>query len=104
MASQFLECVATDLKLLQIARKHILIHMIDHATCLSASTVITSKKTDIIISKIFQVRISVYGLPEKFLSDNGGEFTNDNFTNMCEAMNINFKFFVERQFNLRRYA
>ena len=63
--------------------------MIDHATCLSASIVITSKKPDIIISKIFKVWISVYGLPEKFLSDNGGEFANDHFTNMCEAMNIN---------------
>ena len=65
--------------------------MIDHATRLSASTVITSKKPDINISKIFQVWISVYGLPEKFLSDNSGEFANDHFTNMCEAMNINFK-------------
>ena len=46
--------------------------MIEYATCLSALTVITSKKPDIIISKIFQVWISLYGLPEKFLCDNGG--------------------------------
>ena len=61
------------------------------ATRLSASTIITSKKPDTISSKIFQVQISVYGLPEKSLSDNSGEFANDHFTNMCEAMNINFK-------------
>ena len=88
--------------------------MIDHATRLSASTVITSKKPDIIINKIFQVWISVYGLPENFLSDNGGEFASDHFTNMCEAMNINFKLtnaespwsngLIKRQFNCRRYA
>ena len=65
--------------------------MIDYATRLSASAVITSKKPDIIISKTSQLWISVYGLPEKFLSDNGGEFANDYFTNMCKAMNINFK-------------
>ena len=80
MASWFLECVAIDLK---FYRKHILLHMIDHATFsnLSASTIITSKKPNIIISKIFQVWISPYGLPEKFLSDNSGEFANDHFTN-----------------------
>ena len=88
MASQFLECVAIDLK---FYRKHILLHTIDHATCLSVSPVITSKKPDIIISKISQLWISAYGLPEKVLSDNSGEFANDHFTNMCEAININFK-------------
>ena len=64
--------------------------MIDHATRLSAPSVITSKKPEIIISKIFQLWISVYGLPEKFLSENGGEFAND-LNNLCEAMNIDFK-------------
>ena len=87
-ASRFLECVALDLK---FYRKHLLLHVIDHATRLSASAVITSKKPDIIISKIFQSWIGVYGLPEKFLSDNSGEFANDHFTNICVAMNINFK-------------
>ena len=51
--------------------------MIDHATPLSASAIITSKKPRIIISKIFQLWISVYGLLKKFLSDKGREFAND---------------------------
>ena len=88
MASKFLECIAIDLK---FYKKNILLHMIDHATRLSASAVIPSKKPEVIIKKIFQIWISVYGVPEKFLSDNGGEFANENFINMCEAMNINFK-------------
>ena len=58
MISQFLECVAIDLK---FCRKHVLLNMIDHATCYSASAIITSKKPYIIISKIFQLWISVYG-------------------------------------------
>ena len=41
--------------------------MIDHATGLSASAITTSKKPGIISSKIFQLWISVYGLPAKFL-------------------------------------
>ena len=88
VASKFLECVAMDLK---FYKKYILLHLIDHATHLSASAVIPSKKPETIIKKIFQIWISVYGLPEKFLSDNGGEFANQEFVNMCEATNINFK-------------
>ena len=64
--------------------------MICHVTRLSASAVITSKKSDI-ISKIFQLWINARGLPKKFLSDNSGDFANDHFTNMCEATNINLK-------------
>ena len=55
------------------------------------SAVITSKEPDIIIRKILQLWISIYGLPEKFLSDNGEGFANNHFTNMCKAVNINFK-------------
>ena len=49
--------------------------MIDHATHLTASAVITSKNPDIVISKIFQLWISAYGLPGKFISDNGGNLS-----------------------------
>ena len=88
MVSQFPECVAIDLK---FYRKHTLLHIIDHATPLSASAIITSKKPHIIISKIFQLWISVYGLLKKFLSDKGREFANDHFTNMCKSMKLHFK-------------
>ena len=88
MASRFLECVTMDLK---FYKKYILLYLIDHATCLSASVVIPSKKPETVIKKIFQIWISIYGLPEKFLSDNRGEFANQEFVNICEATNINFK-------------
>ena len=80
MTSRFLECVALDVK---FYRKYLLLHMINHAARLSESAAITSKKPDIIISKKFQLWISVHDLPEKYLSDNGGESANDHFTNMC---------------------
>ena len=66
--------------------------MIDHATFskLSASTIITSKKPNIIISKIFQVWISLYGLPEIFLVITVGNLPMTT-SQMHEAMNINFK-------------
>lgn len=77
MGSTFQECVAMD-------KQYIILHVVDHATRLSAAVVISSKKH-------FKIWISVYGTSEKFLSDNGGEFANKDFINMCEAMNINYK-------------
>ena len=88
MASKLLECVAMDLK---FYKGHIILHLIDHATRLSASAIIPSKKPEIIIKTIFKIWISIFGSPEKFLSDNGGEFANEKFVNMCESLNINFK-------------
>ena len=88
LASKFQECVAMDLK---FYNKHILLHLIDHATRLSASSVLASKKTEKIIESILQNWIAVYGTAEKFLSDNGGEFCNPEFINLCEGFNITVK-------------
>ena len=46
-------------------------------------------KQTIIIKKIFQIWISVYGLPQEFLCDNGGKFVDDSFINIHKARNIN---------------
>ena len=76
-ASNFQEVVAMDLKFFD---GKILLHMIDHATRLSACTRIPSKRPEAIIKAFFSHWISVYGSPNKFLSDNGGEFINEEFT------------------------
>ena len=85
MATVFNECVAMDLKWFGNVQ---LLHLIDHATRLSACAIIRSKKKEVVIKEIFRIWISIYGCPEKFLSDNGGEFNNDEFREMCEKMNI----------------
>ena len=66
----------------------ILLHLADHATRLSATTVIPSKDPDTIIKAIFSCWIQIYGSIEKFLTDIGGEFANSKFPEMCESMNI----------------
>ena len=33
----------------------------------------------------------MYGSPDKFLSDNGGKFINEEFTELCESFNITVK-------------
>ena len=88
MATTFNECVAMDLK--WFGNVHLL-HLIDHATRLSACAVIRSKKPEVIIREVFRIWIGIYGCPEKFLSDNGGEFSNDAFRELCEKTNITVK-------------
>ena len=85
MATRFGECVAMDLK--KMKNVHLL-HVIDHATRFSACAPIGNKNPDTIIKQLFRIWISVYGCPEKFLSDNGGEFANDKFRELCERANI----------------
>ena len=56
-----------------------ILHLIDHATRYSAAVVLRSKEKDEVISKIFQIWISYFGSPTQILSDNGGEFNNNDF-------------------------
>ena len=58
--------------------------MIDHLTRFSASCVIKSKRKEVIVKKIFQIWISIFGSPKKFLVDNRREFNNHEFISLCE--------------------
>ena len=64
-------------------------HMIDHATRYSGGAIIHSKQKEVVIDKIFKHWSSIFGTPKLFLSDNGGEFSNDIFCEMGEQLNIN---------------
>ena len=84
-ANEFLETVTMDLKFYD---SKTLLHLIDHATRLSTCVRIPSKKPEHIVKAIFSNWISVYGTNEKFLTGNGDEFVNKEFTDMCESLNI----------------
>ena len=88
MASEFNEVVAMDIKFLN---GKMILHLIDHLSRYSAAAIINSKRPDEIVNKIFQIWISVFGPPSKFFSDNGGEFNNEKFREMCERFNITVK-------------
>ena len=88
LAHDFNEAVAMDLK--QFRGVYIL-HMVDHATRYSAAAIISSKQKEVIIDKIFKHWIAIFGTPNLFLSDNGGEFNNELFREMGEQLNINIK-------------
>ena len=88
LATEFNETVALDLKTYENNKTYFL-HAIDHATRFSAAAVIKSKKSEIIIMNFFRIWIAIFGTPKKVLSDNGGEFANNEFSEMCENLNIN---------------
>lgn len=88
LANEFNELVAIDLK--QIDGKWVL-HCVDYLTRFSSAHVLKNKESNEIIEKFFMIWISVYGPPQKILSDNGTEFTSSQFSSMCEAFNIAHK-------------
>ena len=61
---------------LKFYNSKILLHLVDHCMQLSASSFIPNKNPDTILTFIFKIWVSVYGAPENFLTDNGGEFAN----------------------------
>ena len=87
-ASKFQKLIAMDLN---FCHGRILLHLVHHATRLSSASLITSKDPEMIIKNIFKNWISIYGTAGSFLTDNGGEFANQKFLDMCESMNITVK-------------
>ena len=62
--------------------------MTDHATRYSVSFVVTSIEKELIVKKIFQYWIGIFGHPNKILVDNDGEFDNTEFQTLCDNFNI----------------
>ena len=83
---KFNEIVAMDIKFYHGTP---LLHLIDTCTRFSATAVLKSKEAKVVIDNIFKIWISIFGCPQKFISDNGGEFGNQEFRDMAEALNIN---------------
>lgn len=89
LSSDFNDTIAMDLKIFKNNDIY-LMHVIDHLTRFSAGSVIRSKKKEVIVNELFKHWIGVFGCPRRILSDNGGEFANSEFIEMCESLNINF--------------
>ena len=76
---------------IKYCENHLVLHLIDHATRFSSAAIIRSKHKDTIISKVFQIWIFIFGPPKQILTDNGGEFTSDDFREMGEKLNTAIK-------------
>ena len=87
LATKFNKAVAMDLK---IRSKGVnILYLIDIFTKFTTARIIKDKKPSTIIDNVMQMWIgNGFGAPAKFLADNGGEFANVEFKDMCENLNI----------------
>ena len=66
-----------------------ILYLIDMFTRFTTGRIIKSKKPSTIVDNVVQMWIgNGFGSPKKFLADNGGEFANEEFKDMCENLNI----------------
>jgi transposase InsO family protein len=57
-------------------------------TRFSTAKVIYSKGKEWLIESVFTHWISLFGRPRRFLSDNGGEYNNSYFLDMCDKLGV----------------
>jgi hypothetical protein len=65
--------------------------MIDQIICLSAGSIVNTKKPREIVKHFIHSWISVQGPPQKLYSYNGGEFNNNEIREMAEKFNMEVK-------------
>ena len=85
LGSYFNENVAMDIKEIKGIK---VLHLIDHGTRFSVGVKIRSKESSEIIRVVFKHWIAYFGTPGFFLTDNGGEFDNEEFREMAQQLNI----------------
>ena len=87
LATRFNETVAMDLK--EFKPGIYFLHIIDIYTRFSLAKVIKRKLPSVIVDNVILMWIaSGLGAPEKFLTDNGGEFCNEVYKEMAEQFNV----------------
>ena len=65
-----------------------ILHLIDHATCYSAATIVKTKQKEEIVKAIFKICITLFCAHNEMLSDNGGEFNNDLLHDLSDQLNV----------------
>ena len=86
LADDFNQTVAMDLH--ELSGNLYYFHMIDEFSRFSAACIIKSKQASVIVLCFIKYWIAVHGAPKMVLSDNGKEFENEEFRDMCENFNI----------------
>ena len=86
LANEFNDVVAMDL--IVITHGVYILHLIDLFTRYSVACVRNSKRANQIVDAIMKIWVSYFGTARCFLADNGGEFSNSEYREMCENLNI----------------
>ena len=84
--TRFNDRVAMDLK--QLDSGEWILHVIDTVTRFCMACKVDDKGAEEILTKLFRIWITVFGRPTEFLSDNGGEFANQEFNEMCQLYDV----------------
>ena len=87
LSEGFNNTVAMDL-ITYVKDKVYVLHLICLGTKYSAASVIRGKLGSTILKGVLRIWIHYFGAPHRFLTDNGGEFSNDEFRELCEKFNI----------------
>lgn len=87
LAERFNQTIALDLKFLD-KTKEIVLHCIDIMTRFSTAVIIPNKKQETIVEHFCRSWIAIFGRPEQTLCDNGKEFCNKDFTDLCQNLMI----------------
>ena len=86
LARDFNECVAMDLK---IHKEGNIYYLVDVMTRYTAGGFVKDKEAETIVRATLDLwNLGPFGPPKKFLADNGGEFANELYRDMCENFNI----------------
>ena len=85
MASKFNEVIAMDLK---AWGSRWILHLIDMFSRYSISVFVSRKTKETIIDNIITQWIAYFGVMKKVLSDNGGEFRNDEMREVCSILEV----------------
>ena len=91
-ATAFNQTLAMDLHfLVELGRSVYYLHMIDVFTRFSVAVIIYDKQPSTVIKCILDRWIHIFGFPTSILTDNGGEFQNQDLRNFADGANIVLK-------------
>ena len=86
---RFNETLAIDLhQMTTLDTKCWFLHIIDVYTRFSVATLIYNKKPETVAEKLLTKWVFVFGIPDKIMSDNGGEFCNQHIQSLMEYLGV----------------
>ena len=86
MAKDINETVAMDLKKLKNGKN--ILYFIDVFSRFTVAKIIPRKKPEEVIDALMEKWVSIFGTPTKFITDNGGEFSNEEMILATNKLNI----------------
>ena len=84
----FNEIVSLDLK---HRNTKMILYMIDVVARFTRATFVRDKTKEVVINAIIKLWLSLFGAPNSFISDNGGEFANSEMRELGNQYGINIK-------------